>query len=51
MGRKRIDPDERVMSISINLKQKTIKEIEKIGKAKTVIEAMVKEKFEKDSHT
>lgn len=47
LGRKRKDPEEVVKSISINLKQKIITEIEKEGKAKHIIEKMVKEKYEK----
>lgn len=47
MGRKRIDPDEVVKTIAINLKLKTIKAIEKDGKPKNVIEELVKEKYEK----
>lgn len=48
MGRKPIDPDEKLMTISINLKQKVIKAIERDGTAKNVIEKLVNKKYNTD---
>lgn len=48
LGRKRIDPEEVVKTVGINIKQKVITEIEKEGNPKHVIEKMVNEKYLKE---
>ncbi|MCY7488064.1 hypothetical protein M5X00_29390 [Paenibacillus alvei] len=48
MGRKRIPEEEKKITVGINLKQKVVKEIEKEGKPKHIIEKMVNEKYGKD---
>lgn len=47
MGGKRKDPEEIVRTVTINLKQKVLTEIEKHGKPKKVIEEIIIEKFSK----
>jgi hypothetical protein len=48
LGRKRIDPEEVVKSICINVKQKVLTEIEKEGVPKHIIERIVNEKYLKE---
>lgn len=48
MGRKRKPEGERKMSLTINLKEKVLKNVEKDGKPKKVIESMVNNKYGKD---
>lgn len=45
MGRHRKDPNEVKKTVCINLKQSIISEIEKEGKVKHVIEALVNQKY------
>lgn len=47
MGAPRKPEEEKIKSITINLKQKTIDRIAEDGTPKQVIERMVKEKYEK----
>lgn len=48
LGRKRIDPEEVVKIICINVKQKVLTEIEKEGVPKHIIERIVNEKYLKE---
>lgn len=49
LGRKRIDPEEVVKTICINVKQKVLTEIEKEGgNAKHIIKNLVNEKYLKE---
>ncbi|MEK5586682.1 hypothetical protein MKZ21_30955 [Paenibacillus sp. FSL P2-0536] len=48
LGRKRIDPEEVVKTICINVKQKVLTEIEKDGVPKHIIERIVNEKYLKE---
>lgn len=45
MGGKRKDPEEVMKTISVNLKQKVLTEIEKEGNPKHVIEKIINEKY------
>ncbi|CAG7651531.1 hypothetical protein ACFQI7_28115 [Paenibacillus allorhizosphaerae] len=49
MGRKPIDPAEKLMTISINLKQKVIQAIERDGIPKIVIQELVNKKYNPDN--
>jgi translation elongation factor EF-Ts len=48
LGRKRIDPEEVVKTICVNVKQKVLTEIEKEGNPKHIIEKMINEKYLKE---
>lgn len=48
LGRHRIDPEEVVKTICINVKQKVLTEIEKEGNAKHIIQNLVNEKYLKE---
>jgi translation elongation factor EF-Ts len=45
LGRKRIDEADKVITLSINLQQKVIRELEKEGKPKNVIERIINDKY------
>lgn len=47
MGRPRKPEEEKIVTLSINLKKRTLDEISKEGKPKNVIEKLVREKYEK----
>lgn len=47
MGRRRKAEQEKMGTVTINLKQKTIDKIAQEGKPKHVIERLVKDKYEK----
>lgn len=46
IGRKRIDPAEKKVTLSVNLKQSTVDNMAKTGVPKKVAENIINEKFE-----
>lgn len=48
MGRKRIDPQEKKVTLSLNLKQKVIDAMKKDGIPKKIAEDIITKKYEKE---